>query len=141
MNYEIQSFKILDKFGKNCRVFLTGAMKGSFHPLAKNLLIPLPTGKMFNMFNMQRMLFLALKKVPIFRNTACRTRATQQKMPPAKCPIAPIGEMPLPLNTISKTLNCPFVSKEDFLGKLTNISIIFVYLLFSIMPKCFIKNP
>ena len=138
MRYKV--LKFWDKFGKNCRVFLTGRMKGSFHPLAKNLLIPLPTRKKFNMFNIHRMLFLVLKKVPIFRDTACQTPTTQQKIPPAKCPIAPIGKMPLTLNTISKTLNCPFASKEDFMGKLTNINITFVYQLFSIMSKCFIKN-
>ena len=82
MRYKV--LKSWDKFGKNCRVFLTGAMKGGFHPLAKNLLITLLTGKMFNMFNMHRMLFLALKKVPIARNTPYQIPTTQQKYVPSK---------------------------------------------------------
>ena len=45
-----------------------------------------------------------------------------------------------PLNAISKTLNCPFAQKEDFLCNLSNISITFVYLLFSIMLKYFINS-
>ena len=43
MRYKV--LKIWNKFGKNCKVFLTGGMKGSFPPLAENLLIPLPTRK------------------------------------------------------------------------------------------------
>ena len=43
MRYKV--LKFWDKFGKNCRVLLTGGMKGSFHPLVKNLLISLPTRK------------------------------------------------------------------------------------------------
>ena len=50
------------------------------------------------------------------------------------------GGIPPPLNAILKTLNCPFAEKEDFMIKLSNISITFAYLLFSIMLKYFIKN-
>ena len=83
MRYNV--LKFWDKFGKNCRVFLTSGMKGSLHTLAKNLLIPLPpTGKMFNMFNMHRMLFLALKKVPVVRNTLYQIPTTQQEYAPSK---------------------------------------------------------
>ena len=32
-------------------------------------------------------------------------------------PIAITGEMPLPLNAISKTLNCQFAPKENFFWK------------------------
>ena len=64
-----------------------------------------------------------------------------KNMPPAKFHTAPIGEILLPLNAILKALNCPFAPKEEFLGKLINISITFVYQLLSIMLKGFIKNP
>ena len=121
--------------------FLTSGMKASLHTLAKNLLIPFPPpGKMFNMFNMHRMLLLALKMVSIVRNTPCQIPTIQQKHVPSKFHIAPIREMLLPLNAILKALNCPFASKDDFLGKLINISTTFAYQLFSIMLKCFIKN-
>ena len=40
MRYKV--LKFWDKFGKNCKVFLTGGMKGSFHPLTKN-----PTNQKF----------------------------------------------------------------------------------------------
>ena len=40
MRYNV--LKFWDKFGKNCMAFLTSGMKGSLHPLAKNLLTPLP---------------------------------------------------------------------------------------------------
>ena len=64
----------------------------------------------------------------------------KKNMPLPKSHIAPIGEMPLPLNVILKALNCPFALKEDFFwGKPTNISITFVCQLFPIMLKCFIK--
>ena len=49
------------------------------------------------------------------------------------------GISPL-LNVISKTLNCSFAQKQDFLRKLSNISLTIVYLLFSIILKYFIKN-
>ena len=45
----------------------------------------------------------------------------------AKFPIATTGEEGLPLNAISKSMNFTFAQKEDFLGKLTNINIAFVY--------------
>ena len=71
---------------------------------------------------MHRMLSLALKKVSIVRNTPCQTPTTPKNMPPAKFLIASIKEMPLPLVSFQKTLNCPFALKEDFFRKLTNIS-------------------
>ena len=86
------------------------------------------------------MLFLALKKVQMIKNTLCKIPIIQQKILPAKFPIALTG-MPLVLNAISKTKSFTFAQKEDFLEKLTNINITFVYLLFSRMVMCFIKNP
>ena len=83
MRYNV--LKFWDKFEKNCRVFLTNGMKGSLHTLAKNLLIPFPQpGKVFNMFNMHRMLFSALEKNQIVRNTPCQIPTTQQKYAPCK---------------------------------------------------------
>ena len=83
MRYNV--LKFWDRFCKNWRVFLTSGMKGSLHTLAKNLLIPLPPpGKMLSMFNMHRMLFLALKEVPIIRNTPYQIPTTQQKFPLSK---------------------------------------------------------
>ena len=80
MRYNV--LKFCGKFGKNCRVFLTSRMKGSLLTLAKDLLIPFPpSGKMFNM---HRMLFLALRKVPIVRNTPCQIPTMQQKYAPRK---------------------------------------------------------
>ena len=55
-----------------------------------------------------------------------------KNIPPAKFHIVSIGEMLLPLNAILEALNCSFAPKEDFSGKLTNISINFVYQFFSI---------
>ena len=76
---------------------------------------------------MYRILFsLALKKVQMVKNTPCHIPTTQPKIPLAKFLIVPIGEKALPLNAISKSMNFPFAQKEDFVGKLTNISIIFV---------------
>ena len=76
---------------------------------------------------MYRMLFLlALKKVQIVKHIPCHILTTQQKISLAKFLIAPIGEKALPLNVISKSMNFPFAQKEDFLGKLNNISITFV---------------
>ena len=65
---------------------------------------------------MYRMLFLALKKVQMIKNTLCQIPIIQQKILPAKFPIAPTG-MPLSLNAISKTLNFRFAQREDFFGK------------------------
>ena len=72
------------------------------------------------------MLFLASKKVQMVKNTPCQIPTTQQKIPLAKFPIALTGEKALPFNAISKSMNFSFTQKEDFLGKLTNVSIIFV---------------
>ena len=66
------------------------------------------------------------------KNTPCHIPTTQQKIPFAKFPIAPTGENALPLNVISKSMNFTFAQKEDFLEKLTNISITFV----SCFPAC-----
>ena len=78
MRYNV--LKFWEKFVKNIRNFLTSGMKGKIYTPAKNLLIPFPPpGKMFNMFNMHRMLFTTLKKVPIVRNTPCQIPTTQQK--------------------------------------------------------------
>ena len=60
------------------------------------------------------MLFLALKKVQMVKNTPCQVPTTQQKIFLAKLPIAPTEEKALPLNTISKSMNFPFEQKEDF---------------------------
>ena len=76
---------------------------------------------------MCRILFsLALKKVKMVKNTPCHIPTTQQKIPLAKFLIVSIGEKALPLNAISKLMNFPFAQKEDFVGKLTDINIIFV---------------
>ena len=40
-----KDLRFWDKLGKNCRFFITNNIKGSLHPLAKNLLIPVPSGK------------------------------------------------------------------------------------------------
>ena len=63
-----------------------------------------------------------------------------KKIPQQNFLFPQLGESPPPLNAISKTLNFPFAQKEDFLRKLSKISITFVYLLFYIMLKCFLKN-
>ena len=89
---------------------------------------------------MYRMLFLALKKVQMVKKTPCQIPTFQEKLALAKFPNAPTGENALPLNAISKSMNFRFAQQEDFLGKLTNISITFVYLLISSMLMCFIKN-
>ena len=52
----------------------------------------------------------------------------------------PTEGIPPLLNAILKTLNCSFAQKEDFLRKLSNISITLVYLLFSIKLKYTRKN-
>ena len=90
---------------------------------------------------MYRMLFLALKKVQMVKKTPCQIPTTLEKLALAKFPNAPTGEKALPLNAISKSMNFRFVQQEEFLGKLTNISITFVYLLISSILTCFIKNP
>ena len=90
---------------------------------------------------MYRMLFEALKKVQMVKITPHEIPTTQQKKFSQNFPFPPTGGITLPFNAISKPLNCPFAPKEDFLRKIPNISITFVYLLFSIMRKCFIKNP
>ena len=72
------------------------------------------------------MFLLALKKVQMVKHIPCHIPTTQQKISPVKFFIAPIGEKALPLNAISKSMNFPFAQKDDFLGKLNNISIIFV---------------
>ena len=89
---------------------------------------------------MYRMLFLALKKVQMVKNTTFQIPNTQQKILLAKFSIVPTGQKALLLHAISKSMNLPFVQKDDFWGKLTNISITLIYLLFSSM-LCFIKNP
>ena len=64
-----------------------------------------------------------------------------KKYCPEKFLIAPSGGIGgLSRNAISKTLNWPFAPKEDFLGKLANISITFVYLIFPIMLKSLEKS-
>ena len=60
------------------------------------------------------------------KNTPFHIPTTEKKIQVAKFPIAPTGGKTLPLNVISKSMNFPFAQKEDFLGKLTNISITFV---------------
>ena len=62
------------------------------------------------------------------------------KVNPSKFSIAATGAIPLPLNAISNTLNCLFANENDFWGKLANIMITFVYLLFPIKLTCF-KTP
>ena len=93
---------------------------------------------------MYRMLFLALKKVQMIKITPCQIPTTQQKnRPPAKFPISPTGEKHVPFNVISKSVSFTFAQKEDFLGKMTKISITFVYLLFSNMLtfSSMLENP
>ena len=90
---------------------------------------------------MYRKLFLALKKVQMVKNTLFQIPTTQQKVLPATFPITPTGEKALLLNTISRSMSFQFALKDDFLEKLTNISITFIYMLFSSMLTCFIKNP
>ena len=63
-----------------------------------------------------------------------------KKSTPQNLPLPQMGRSPLSRNAILKTLNCPFTPNEDFLEKLANISITFVYLLFPIMLKCFSKK-
>ena len=130
--------KIGTNLAKTAGFSLLVRWKGASTHKPKICSFPSPPRKMFSMFNIHRRLFLALKKVPIVRNTPCHI--PNKKIPPAKFLIAPFGEMPLPLNAISKALNCLFALSDRFLGKPTN-SITFVYQLFSIMLKCFIKNP
>ena len=59
------------------------------------------------------------------KNTPCNIPNTQEKISLAKFLIFPTGEKALPLNLVSKSKNFPFAQKEDFLGKLPNISITF----------------
>ena len=84
---------------------------------------------------------LALKKVQVVKNTPCQIPTTQQKIILAKFFIAPTGEKALAFNAISESMNFPFAKKEDFLEKLTNITITIVYLLFFSMLTWFIKDP
>ena len=116
MRYNV--LKFWDKFGKNCRVFLTSGMKRSLHTLAKNLLILFPApGKMFNMFNMHIMLFLALKKVPIVRNTPCQIPNTQQKYAPSKISHCfNWRDAPTPYCHF-KSFELPTCTKRGFFGK------------------------
>ena len=91
------------------------------------------------------MLFLALKKAQMIKITPCQIPTTRQKIAPhpSKFPIAPTGEKPLHFNAISKSMNFSFAQKENFWGKLTKISITFVYLLFSNMLtfSSMLENP
>ena len=59
---------------------------------------------------------------------------TQQKNRPSK--IFHCHGWTDPPTAISNTLNCPFEPKKDFWGKLANIIITFVYLLFPMKLKC-----
>ena len=63
------------------------------------------------------MLILTLKKVQIVKITLLRFSQHNKKIDPAKFSIVTTGGIPLPLNAISNTLNCPFAPKKDFLGK------------------------
>ena len=74
---------------------------------------------------MYRIMFLDLKKIQMVKSTPCHIPTTQQKTPLAKFSIALTRQKALPLNVISKSMNFPFAQKDDFLGKLTNISITF----------------
>ena len=133
MRYNV--LKFWDKFGKNYRVFLTSGIKKTLHTLDNNFPISLPPP--VKMFNMHKMLFLAFKKGPIFRNTSYQIPLNQQKYATNKIShCSNWKDAP----AILKALNCPLAPKEDFLGKLTNIIVTFVYQLFSIMLKCFIKK-
>ena len=51
------------------------------------------------------------------KNTPFHIPTTEQKIQVAKFPIAPTGGKTLPLNVISKSMNFPFVQKEEFFGK------------------------
>ena len=67
------------------------------------------------------------------KDAPCQIPTTRQKVFLSKFPIALTGEKTLTLNAISKLMNLRLAQKEDFLGKLTNISITFLDLLFSSM--------
>ena len=67
------------------------------------------------------------------KDTPCQIPTNRQKVSLSKFPIALTGEKTLPVNVISKLMNLTVAKKEDFLGKLTNISITFLDLLFSSM--------
>ena len=60
-----------------------------------------------------------------------------KKFTPQNLPLPQMGRSPLSRNAI---LNCRFTPNKDFLEKLANISITFVYLLFPIMLRCFSKK-
>ena len=70
------------------------------------------------------LLLLALKRAQMVKSTPRHIPTTQQKISLPKFIIAPIWEKVLRL--ILKSMNFPFAQKEDFGGKLTNISITFV---------------
>ena len=65
------------------------------------------------------------------KETPCQIPTNRQKVSLTKFSIALTGEKTLPLNAISKLMNLTVAQKMDFLGKLTNISITFLNLLFS----------
>ena len=68
-----------------------------------------------------------VKMTPRMIPTTQQEKFSQQNFPPPP--------------TILEHLYCPFPPKENFLRKLPNISITFVYFLFSITVICFLKNP
>ena len=124
MRYNILTF--WNKFGKNCRAFLTSRIKGSLYLLAKNLLIPRPTRKNIQYAQyMQNVVFSFEKRLQLSETLLVRFPLLNKKMPSATFHTDSIGEMLLPLNAISKALNCPFSTKEDFFRKLANTSITF----------------
>ena len=67
------------------------------------------------------------------KDTPRQIPTTRQKVSLSKFSIALTGEKTLTLNAISKLMNLTVAQKEDFLGKLANISITFLDLLFSSM--------
>ena len=128
MRYNVLKFS--DKFGKNCRVFLTSKMKGSLHTLAKNVLIPLsPPGQ-----NVQYVQYAQNVVFSFEKGSNCQKDSLSGSHYPTKI-------YPQQNFTLLQLQRCsyPLMPFENFLGKLINSSIIFVYQLFSIMLTCFIK--
>ena len=66
------------------------------------------------MFHTYRVLFLALEKVQTVNHSSSDSDHPTTIPPSHKISHFPNWGSPLPRNTISKTLNCPFAPKEDF---------------------------
>ena len=87
------------------------------------------------------MLFLALKKGSNSHyNSLPDCHSIKKILPLQNFPLPHWGNSSYLLTLFGKIPNCPFAPKENLGGKLTNVSITFVYLLCPIMLKCFRKN-